>query len=78
MEKSNIFNLNRLYLLTRRHLLSNLAGWIIAFSALSGVMLVISLLVAYFQPGNLAILTPTYLTIMLLVATYSRAAYLVN
>lgn len=66
MEKSNIFNVNRLYLLTRRHLFSNLTGWIIAFSSLSGVLLVISLLVAYFQPGSLAMLTPVYLTIMFL------------
>lgn len=66
MEKSNIFNINRLYLLTRRHLWSNLTGWLIAFGALSGVLLVISLLVAYFQPGSLAMLTPTYLTIMFL------------
>ncbi len=66
MEKSNIFNINRLYLLTRRHLFSNLTGWMIAFGALSGVMLVISLLVANFQPGSLAMLTPTYLTIMFL------------
>ncbi len=64
MEKSNILNMNRLFLLTRRHLLSNLAGWIIAFAALSGVLLIISLMVAYFQPGSLAVLTPTYLTIM--------------
>ncbi len=64
MEKSNIFNLNRMYLLTRRHLFSNLTGWLIAFGALSGVLLVISLLVANFQPGSLAMLTPAYLTIM--------------
>ncbi len=64
MGKSNIFNINRLSLLTRRHLLSNLTGWAIAFGALSGVLLIISLLVAYFQPSNLPALTPTYLTIM--------------
>ncbi len=64
MEKSNILNLNRLFLLTRRHLLSNLTGWMIAFGALAGVLLVISLLVAYFEPGRIAALTPAYLTIM--------------
>jgi hypothetical protein len=64
MEKNNYLNLNRFYLLTRRHILSNSKGWLIAFGAVSGALLVISLLTAYFNPENLPNLTPTYLTIM--------------
>ena len=64
MENNNFLNINRLYLLTRRHILSNAKGWFIAFGAVSGALLVISLLTAYFNPQNLPNLAPTYITIM--------------
>lgn len=64
MEKNNFLNINRLYLLTRRHIFSNAKGWLVAFGAVSGALLVISLLTAYFNPENLPNLAPTYITIM--------------
>lgn len=64
MENNNFLSINRLYMLTRRHILSNTRGWLIAFGAVSGALLVISLLTAYFNPENLPNLTPTYIAIM--------------
>ncbi len=64
MENNNFLNINRLYLLTRRHIFSNTKGWLVAFGAVSGALLVISLLTAYFNPQNLPGLAPTYITIM--------------
>ncbi len=64
METNNIFNIRRLYLLIRRQLLSNATALLIAFGAVAGSLLVISLFVAYFQPANLAGLTGLYFTVM--------------
>ncbi len=64
MDTNNIFNIRRLYLLIRRQLLSNANAWLIAFGAVAGSLLVISLFVAYFQPASLAGLTGLYFTVM--------------
>ena len=66
METNNYFDLKRLYLLTRRQILSERTGWLIALTAVAGIMLVISLLVAYFNPVLMPALTPSYLSIMFL------------
>ncbi len=64
MKTNSIFSFRRLYLLLRRQLLSNASAWLIAFGAVAGSLLVLSLLVAYFQPANLAALTGLYFTVM--------------
>ncbi len=66
METKNYFDLKRLYLLTRRQILSERTGWLIALTAVAGIMLVISLFVAYFNPMLMPALTPSYLSIMFL------------
>ena len=66
METNNYFDLKRLYLLTRRQILSERTGWLIALTAVAGIMLVISLFVAYFNPVLMPALTPSYLSIMFL------------
>ncbi len=64
MKQNNIFSIRRLYLLIRRYVLSNTSGLFIAFGGLAGTLMVISLLVAYFNPANLPGLIPFYLSIM--------------
>lgn len=64
MKANNIFDIKRLYLLVRRQVLSNAPVWLIAFGAVAGTLLVISLLVAYFQPQNLTGLSGLYFTVM--------------
>lgn len=64
METNNIFNAKRLYLLMRRQVFSNGKSLLIAFGGMAGVLLVISLLVAHFNPGGLSGLTNLYLTVM--------------
>ncbi len=64
MKTNNFLSIKRLYLLIRRQILSERLGWLIALSAVAGIMLVISLLVAYFNPVLLPALTPSYLSIM--------------
>lgn len=64
METNNIFNVKRLYLLMRRQVFSNGKSLLIAFGGMAGVLLVISLLVAHFNPGGLSGLTNLYLTVM--------------
>lgn len=66
MEAKNILNISRLYLFIRRQVLSNSGSWLVAFGGIAGVLLVISLLVAYFQPQNLAGLTGLYLSALFL------------
>ncbi len=66
MKTNNIFDFKRLYLLTRRQILSERTGWLIALTAVAGIMLVISLLVAYFNPALMPALTPSYFSIMFL------------
>lgn len=60
METNNILNISRLYLFIRRQVLSNAGSWLIAFGGIAGVLLVISLLVAHFQPQNLSGMTGLY------------------
>ncbi len=64
MKTNKLFNFKRLYLLIRRQVLSNTSAWLIAFGAIAGSLLLLSLLVAYFQPANLAGLTGLYFTVM--------------
>ncbi len=64
MENPTIFSLKRFYLLSRRQILSNTMSLLIAFGAVAGVLLIISLLVAYFNPENLNNLTGLYFAVM--------------
>ncbi len=64
METIKYFNINRLYLLTRRQILSNAYGWLIAFGAVAGSLLVISLLVAISRTSELTSLDGLYLSVM--------------
>ncbi len=64
MEANNILNIKRLYLFVRRQVLSNSGSWLIAFGGIAGVLLVISLLVAHFQPQNLSGMTGLYFSVL--------------
>ncbi len=64
METSNFFNLKRLYLLLRRQLISNSKSLLIAFGGVAGTLLVISLLVAYFEPQATAGLITGYIVVL--------------
>lgn len=64
MKTNQSFNFNRLYLLMRRQILSNANGWLIAFGAVAGSLLVISLLVALSRPSELTGLDGLYLSVM--------------
>jgi hypothetical protein len=64
METNNIFSVHRLYLLIRRQVFSNGKSLLIAFGGVSGFLLIISLLVAYFNPTALSGLTVLYFTTM--------------
>ncbi len=66
MEAKNILSVSRLYLFIRRQVLSNSGGWLIAFGGIAGVLLVISLLVAHFQPQNLSGMTGLYFSALFL------------
>lgn len=64
METNNYFSIHRLYLLSRRQVFSNGKSLIIAFGGVAGFLLIISLLVAYFNPTALTGLTALYFTSM--------------
>ncbi len=64
MNTNNIFCIRRLYLLIRRQLLSNASAYIIGFAAISGSLLVITLLRGFFQPGDVVGLTGLYFIAM--------------
>jgi hypothetical protein len=51
MEKINQFSLQRLLLLMQRYLTFNSKTWLIGIGAISGVLIIISLLQAYFSQG---------------------------
>ncbi len=64
METNNIFSTHRLYLLIRRQVFSNGKSLLIALGGVSGFLLIISVLVAYFNPSALIGLTALYFTCM--------------
>jgi hypothetical protein len=64
METNNFFTLKRLMLLLRRQVFSSGKSLLIAFAGVSGFLLILSLLVAYFNPAALSGLTSTYFTVM--------------
>lgn len=64
METNKYLSVKRLYFLIRRHIMSERIGWLIALAAIAGILLIISLLVAYFNPMTLPLLTPGYLSVM--------------
>jgi hypothetical protein len=52
MEKINQFSLQRLLLLMQRYITFNSKTWLIGIGAISGVLIIISLLQAYFSQGH--------------------------
>ena len=64
METNNTFNVPRLYLLIRRQVFSHGKSLLIAFAGVSGFLLFISILTAYFSPDQLSGLRNLYLTVM--------------
>ena len=66
METNDILSFKRLLLLMRRQILSGANGLLIAFGGFAGVLLIISLLVAYFNPPALSGLTVAYFSVMFL------------
>lgn len=64
METNNLFNFKRLLLLMRRQVLSGAKGLLIAFGGVAGTLLIISLLVAYFNPAGLSGMVSLYLVVM--------------
>ncbi len=66
MKSSNFFNINRFILLIRRQVLSGTNILFIAFGAITGLLLLISGLVAYFSPEDLADMTNLYYVAMFL------------
>jgi hypothetical protein len=52
METNNLFNFKRLLLLMRRQIFSSAKSLLIAFGGMAGTLLIISLLVAYFNPAG--------------------------
>lgn len=64
MSRNNIFDLKRLFLLLRRQVFSNLKNLLIAFGGVSGFLLFITLLVAFFNPDALAGLSGLYFSVM--------------
>jgi hypothetical protein len=64
METNNIFNFRRLLLLMRRQIFSNAKNLLVAFGGVAGTLLIISLLVAYFNPQGLAGMIPLYFVVM--------------
>ncbi len=62
MKTEQIFSFRRLYLLLRRQILSNSRNWLIAFGGMAGMLLVISVMIAYFNPVGLVALLPLYFT----------------
>ncbi|MBW6497719.1 MAG: hypothetical protein K0B09_04970 [Bacteroidales bacterium] len=58
--KNNTFSLTRLFFLGKRQVLGNLSGFLIAFGAFAGTLLVISLLAGYSDPGRLSRIAPLF------------------
>jgi MFS family permease len=63
------FNINRLGLYIKRHLLLNINSLWIGISAILGTMLIVTLLVAYFSPQTVHGLMPFYLVVFFLAGT---------
>lgn len=64
METNNIFSFKRLLLLMRRQIFSGGKSLLIAFGGVAGTLLVISLLVAYFNPSGLSGMVSLYFVVM--------------
>ena len=64
METNNLFDLKRLLLLMRRQIFSSAKSLLIAFGGMAGTLLIISLLVAYFNPPALSGMVPLYFVVM--------------
>ncbi len=64
MKTHNTLNIKRLLLLIKRHLLSNVKPWLIAYGAVTGSLLFITLFRGYFQPEDIGGLTGLYFVVM--------------
>jgi hypothetical protein len=64
MKTNNILNFSRLGLLLRRQILSNGRSLLIAFGGVAGFLLIVTLLVAYFDPSELNNLKSLYFSAM--------------
>lgn len=64
MEAQQTLNIHRLYFLIRRHILSNGKSWLIAYGAIAGSLLVLTLFRGYFQPADIGGLTGLYFVVM--------------
>lgn len=64
MKTNNILTFSRLYLMVRRHVLSSSKPWLIAFGAIAGTMLVMTLLRGVAQPETTGGLTGLYIVVM--------------
>lgn len=62
--KNNLFSFRRLFLLGKRQIAGNLSGLLIAFAAIAGALLVISLLSGYSNPASLSRLGPLYYVVL--------------
>ncbi len=64
MKAHQSVNIKRLYDLIRRHILSNGKAWLIAYGAIAGSLLLITLFRGYFQPADIGGLTGLYFVVM--------------
>ncbi len=64
MEAKQSLHIHRLYFLIRRHILSNGKSWLIAYGAIAGALLVLTLFRGYFQPTDIGGLTGLYFVVM--------------
>ncbi len=64
MKAQQSLNIHRLYFLIRRHILSNGKSWLIAYGAIAGSLLVLTLFRGYFQPTDIGGLTGLYFVAM--------------
>ncbi len=64
MKTNNILSIKRLYLFLRRQILSNTTTLLIAFGAVAGALLVVTLLSGFLQPQEPSNLTGLYLSAM--------------
>lgn len=62
--KNNTFSFNRLFLLAKRQIVGNLNGLLIAFAAIAGSLLIISLLTGYSNPSSLLSLGPMFFVVL--------------
>lgn len=58
----HIFLFKRFFLLGRRQVLSHATAWLTAFGAVGGTLLVLALLIGYFEPANIASLRGLFFT----------------